>query len=336
MTTPNLELPEISESQYNKHITHNEALRILDAVVQLAVIDRDLTAPPGGPSESDVYIVASAATGDWIGEENSVAYYYQSQWNFLTPNDGWAAWVQDENVLVNYSSTASEWVARGAYELPITYVSVDTSITVNDATKMFGVYTSTASRTIYMPDASASGNGFISAVFKASNDVNTLTVDGNGANIDGSTTFTLPDYNDSLYMVCNGSTEWKTIQKNVRTDAKLSGIEFQGYTETFVNVSASTATTNLSIASANVFNVVLQNNTTINFTNVPTGKVVPATIFVTQDGTGNRSMSVTGAIYASGGASTVTQDSDSKDLWTYATNDGGSTWYAARGGGKFV
>ena len=30
-----------------KHVTHNEALRILDGLVQLSVSDRDLTAPPG-------------------------------------------------------------------------------------------------------------------------------------------------------------------------------------------------------------------------------------------------------------------------------------------------
>ena len=37
-------LPYILASQAQKHVTHNEALRLLDAMVQLSVLDRDLTA----------------------------------------------------------------------------------------------------------------------------------------------------------------------------------------------------------------------------------------------------------------------------------------------------
>ena len=47
--TANLGLPCIEGSQAQKHVTHNEALRILDTLVQLAVQDRDLTAPPATP-----------------------------------------------------------------------------------------------------------------------------------------------------------------------------------------------------------------------------------------------------------------------------------------------
>ena len=45
--TTHLLLPYILAAQAQKHITHNEALRILDGLVQLSVLDRDLTAPPG-------------------------------------------------------------------------------------------------------------------------------------------------------------------------------------------------------------------------------------------------------------------------------------------------
>jgi Protein of unknown function (DUF2793) len=45
--TTHLLLPYILASQAQKHVTHNEALRLLDAMVQLSVLDRDLTpAPP--------------------------------------------------------------------------------------------------------------------------------------------------------------------------------------------------------------------------------------------------------------------------------------------------
>ena len=41
--SPHLLLPFILAAQAQKHITHNEAIRLLDAIVQLSVLDRDLT-----------------------------------------------------------------------------------------------------------------------------------------------------------------------------------------------------------------------------------------------------------------------------------------------------
>jgi len=56
-TSTHLLLPYLLASQAQKHVTHNEALRLLDGLVQLAVLDRDLTTPPGRPADGDRYIV---------------------------------------------------------------------------------------------------------------------------------------------------------------------------------------------------------------------------------------------------------------------------------------
>ena len=71
--TPNLGLPNILAAQSQKHVTHNEAIRALDVVVQLAVLDRDLATPPVSPAEGDRYIVATSPTGNWDGEAGNVA-----------------------------------------------------------------------------------------------------------------------------------------------------------------------------------------------------------------------------------------------------------------------
>jgi hypothetical protein len=47
--TTHLLLPYILAAQAQKHVTHNEALRILDGLVHLSVLDRDLAAPPRAP-----------------------------------------------------------------------------------------------------------------------------------------------------------------------------------------------------------------------------------------------------------------------------------------------
>ncbi|WP_158083548.1 DUF2793 domain-containing protein [Manganibacter manganicus] len=106
--SPNLHLPYIMPSQAQKHLTHNEALDVLDATVQLTVIDRDLTEPPDTNAEGDRYIVALSASGEWQGQDSRVAIWRDGAWQFLTAGIGWRAWIVDEEVLVYWSGSAWE------------------------------------------------------------------------------------------------------------------------------------------------------------------------------------------------------------------------------------
>lgn len=102
--TNRLVLPLLSASQAQKHVTVNEAMKLLDAIVQAGVIDKDLTAPPGSPTDGDIYIVGGSATDDWAGQDDDLAIYQDGAWVFVTPLSGWIAWVDDENVLYVYNS----------------------------------------------------------------------------------------------------------------------------------------------------------------------------------------------------------------------------------------
>ena len=83
--TPNLRLPYIMAAQSQKHVTHNEAIRALDAVVQLSVLDRDLSTPPGSPADGARYIVAGSPTGAWSGHAGNIAAYQDGAWTFYPP-----------------------------------------------------------------------------------------------------------------------------------------------------------------------------------------------------------------------------------------------------------
>ena len=106
--TTHLLLPYILAAQAQKHVTHNEALRLLDGLVQLSVLDRDLTAPPGSPADGDRYIVGSGATGDWAGWDLNVALWTDGAWLRLPPRTGWRAWVEDEGLLLVYDGAG--WI----------------------------------------------------------------------------------------------------------------------------------------------------------------------------------------------------------------------------------
>ncbi len=113
--TTNLLLPYILAAQAQKHVTHNEALRLLDGLVQLSVLDRDLTAPLGSPADGDRYIVASGATGDWAGWDLNIALWTDGAWLRLPPRAGWRAWVEDEDVLLVFDGAG--WVGTTPDEL---------------------------------------------------------------------------------------------------------------------------------------------------------------------------------------------------------------------------
>lgn len=96
-TSPNLDLPFLMPAQAQKHVTHNDALLILDAVVQLGVASRALTAPPDHPEAGERHIVAEEASGVWAGAQaGTLAVFHDGAWRFHAPHTGWIAWVADE------------------------------------------------------------------------------------------------------------------------------------------------------------------------------------------------------------------------------------------------
>nr|WP_268892044.1 DUF2793 domain-containing protein [Cereibacter sphaeroides] len=76
-TTTHLGLPYLLAAQAQKHVTHNEALRLLDGMVQLSVLDRTRTTPPASPADGNRHLVASGATGLWTGWDLNIAFWVE-------------------------------------------------------------------------------------------------------------------------------------------------------------------------------------------------------------------------------------------------------------------
>ena len=105
--TTNLKMPLLVSNQSQKEITHNEALIIIDNILQNGVIDKDLTTPPSNPNSNDIYIVGTNATSAWSGKDNQLAFY-DNGWRFIEAREGFTFWVNDENKL--YSFDGSNWI----------------------------------------------------------------------------------------------------------------------------------------------------------------------------------------------------------------------------------
>jgi hypothetical protein len=107
--TSRLALPRIDAAQSQKHVTHNEALALLDACVQLSVIGAGLASPPASPVEGARYIVGAAATGAFAGREREIACFDDGAWRFLAPRAGWRAYVESESMIFVFDDGA--WIS---------------------------------------------------------------------------------------------------------------------------------------------------------------------------------------------------------------------------------
>lgn len=72
------------------------------------VLDKDLSTPPGTPAVGDRYIVGPTATGDWVGQEDNIAEWNGTTWDFTAAALGMSVLVIDEVDI--YTFDATDWL----------------------------------------------------------------------------------------------------------------------------------------------------------------------------------------------------------------------------------
>jgi hypothetical protein len=101
-----LAVPYIDAAQAQKHVTHNEALQLLDALVHLSVSARNQSEPPATSIEGQRFIVAANATGAFAGKDLQIGAFVSGAWIFFAPRAGWRAFVEAESLLLIYDGAA--------------------------------------------------------------------------------------------------------------------------------------------------------------------------------------------------------------------------------------
>lgn len=124
-TSPRLNLPFIQPSQAQKHVTHNEALRQLDLVVQLSAVSTNGTSPPPAPAQGEVHALGSAPIGDWAGHADEIAAWLDNAWHFVTPGVGWRVWDQATGGIKIWDGAA--WIDMPMTTQNLNGVGIETS-----------------------------------------------------------------------------------------------------------------------------------------------------------------------------------------------------------------
>ncbi len=127
--SPILALPYILPSQAQKHVTHNEAIRLLDLLVQLTVTSDDRTDGPAAAPEGERHIVGLGATGAWDGQDGRIALRENGVWQFFEPQAGWRAVVIESGEMVIYDGSAWATASGGVPDRlqNVTWVGIGTS-----------------------------------------------------------------------------------------------------------------------------------------------------------------------------------------------------------------
>lgn len=110
-TTPYIGITEISESQAQKALQVNEALRRIEAVVQPTVLGYQST-PPTAPADGNRYLVGAGPTGAWVANAQKIAYYINGGWAFITATKGWIYFRNGGDGL-GYRFTGTVWAIYG-------------------------------------------------------------------------------------------------------------------------------------------------------------------------------------------------------------------------------
>lgn len=156
-TTARLALPYIAAAQAQKHVTHNDAIRRLDALVQPRLESLTLATPPSAPVEGQCWLVPPGATGAWAGQAGRIAAYEAGAWDFFALPAGLLAYVADVRRVLLFDGT--RWVsplaasAHGAAiearvlqeDVALSGSTVSTTMAIPDRAILLGVSTRTVS-----------------------------------------------------------------------------------------------------------------------------------------------------------------------------------------------
>jgi hypothetical protein len=96
-TSPNLDLPLIMPAQAQKHVTVNEALMRLDALVQARAESATIALQPAAPTDGALWVLPAGATGiEWaLMAPGNLALYRDGVWSEIAPRIGWRLYVVD-------------------------------------------------------------------------------------------------------------------------------------------------------------------------------------------------------------------------------------------------
>jgi hypothetical protein len=110
-------LPLLAAGQAQKEVTHNEALALIDLILDPLVEVVGATTPPEAPEPGRCWVVGAGASGAWSGQDAMLAGWTAGGWRFAAPQQGGAVRVRATGAVHRWTGAA--WLAPPVVE-PLT------------------------------------------------------------------------------------------------------------------------------------------------------------------------------------------------------------------------
>ncbi|WNO53537.1 DUF2793 domain-containing protein [Stakelama saccharophila] len=107
--TDRLALPLLQPGQAQKEMFHNEALTLLDMLVQGVVESVSADDPPAAPQAGQCWILGDAPGGAWAGMPGAIAGWTAAGWRFAGPRIGWRMWSAADRTAYRFGDGG--WIA---------------------------------------------------------------------------------------------------------------------------------------------------------------------------------------------------------------------------------
>lgn len=131
-TTPRFALPLLVTGQAQKEVTHNEALTLIDVLVQAAVVAGPLADPPATPAPGQCWLIGASPTGAWAGQAMKVALWTVGGWRFATAREGMRLVRTSDGAVLRFEGGV--WVPPSSLAAPAGGVVIDVEARVAIAT----------------------------------------------------------------------------------------------------------------------------------------------------------------------------------------------------------
>lgn len=100
-----LGLPLMQPGQAQKEMIHNEALTLVDLVINASVVAAGGNDPPAAPAIGACWIVGAVPSGAWVGHAQAIAGWTAGGWRFAAPRTGATVWREDLATMLRHDGT---------------------------------------------------------------------------------------------------------------------------------------------------------------------------------------------------------------------------------------
>lgn len=166
--THHLDLPYLASHQAQKHVTLNQALTVLDLLVQVSVTEADVDQPPTAPAEGDRFLVGDAGVDAFSGHANDIAAWVDGGWRFYPPKTGWICWDEIQQQLLVFRGGAWSPVTPDIGGAPLFGINTQADATNRLAVKSDAV--------LIGHDDVTPGSGDVRLQFNRASDSNTASM----------------------------------------------------------------------------------------------------------------------------------------------------------------